>query len=166
MLIAECRGPGYPDYDEREAYWTMQAMKAVVHNRLTQDPSRFGAPGARLYADVICAPGQWAGFGRDPSGPYRIDPEVLGRVDEILRHANSGSPGPYHRFVQHALAITHGSVVDPFAQLRWIDGVAVQPGTFGWRREGTSSPGGSFIAIPRAQGGVLGKNRFYALRAR
>ena len=166
MLIAECRGPGYPDYDEQAAYWAMQAMKAVVHNRLFSAPAEFGAPGARWYADIICAPGQWHGFGRGGLGEWVIDAEVHARVDDILRHANSGTPGPYYRFVQHALAITYGGVSDPFARLQWIDGQPVRPGTYGWRREGSSAPGGSFIAIPRQQGGVIAGNQFYALAAR
>lgn len=165
MLIAECRGPAYPDYDERESYWAMQAMKAVVHNRLFSDPARFGATGARYYADIICAPGQWAGFGRGPRGEWWIEPEILQRVDEVVRQANTGTPGPYHRFVQHALAITYGAVQDPFAQLRWVEGQAVYPGAYGWRRAGSSPPGGKFVAIPAHQGGILAGNQFYALAA-
>jgi hypothetical protein len=141
-------------------------MKAVVHNRLFHDPARFGAPGARTYADVICAPGQWSGFGRGPRGEYVIEPEVMTRVDEIVVHANSGPPGPHHRFVQNALAITYGGVSDPFAHLRWIDGTAVYPGAYGWRRHGSTPPGGSFVASPPAQGGIRGGNQFYALAAR
>jgi hypothetical protein len=166
MLLAECKTPGYADYDEAAAYWAMLAMKAVVHNRLREGPARFGAAGARSTTDIITAPGQWAGFSRSPRGELLLDADVVRHVDELLACANDGAPGPCYRFVRNALAVTYAPAQDPFAGLRWLDGGPVLPGAFGWRREGSPAPGpgGAFVAIPRSNGGVLAGAQFYALR--
>jgi len=164
MLLAECKTPGYPDYDEAQAYWAMLAMKAVVHNRLTTSPARFGAPGARSYADIIAARGQWSGFSRGPQGFVVIDPETARHVDELMAHANDGPPGAYYRFVRNALYVSYAPVQDPFAMLTSVDGGPVLPGAYGWRREDSGQPGGAFVAIPRSAGGVLGGAQFYAIR--
>jgi len=164
MLLTECKTPGYADYDEAGAYWAMLAMKAVVHNRLWSSPARFGAAGARRYTDIITAPGQWAGFSRGPRREVLLDPDVTRHVDELVTCANDGPPGPCHRFVRNALYVSYAPVQDPFAGLRWLDGGPVLPGAFGWRREGSPPPGGSFVAIPRANGGVLAGAQFYAIR--
>lgn len=162
MLLAECKGPGYPDYDETEAWTAMHAMKAVVHNRLFSDPARFGAAGARTYADIICAPGQWAGFRRGADGRWLVDPDIMQRVDELVARANQGAPGAYHRFVRHALEVTYGPPRDPFAGLRAAGGVPVRPGAYGFRRAGSGHPGGAFVPIAPSEGGVLAGTQFYA----
>jgi hypothetical protein len=164
MLLAECKTPGYADYDEANAYWAMLAMKAVVHNRLSTSPARFNAPGAQRYADIIVAPGQWSGFSRGPQGQVVVDPDTARHVDELVSRANDGAPGPTYRFVRNALYVTYAPVQDPFARLSWLDGGPVLRGAFGWRRDGSGHPGGSFVAIPRAEGGVMGGAQFYALR--
>ena len=56
LLIAECRGPGFSDYDEEEAKKAMKAMRAVVENR-KQKPSLFLAAGNSTLQIVTAPPG-------------------------------------------------------------------------------------------------------------
>ncbi len=61
LLIAENMTPDFPQYNEAQARLSMNAMKAVVDNRLQNSPSQFGAPDAVDYIDIITAHGQFYG---------------------------------------------------------------------------------------------------------
>lgn len=163
VMIAEARNPGYASYDADEARRCLQAMKAVVDNRLRHRPERFGARGATNYADVVTARGQWAGFAKDASGNPAVSSGVQARIDDVLRRANSGAPGRYHAFVSMVLEVAAAAVSDPFASITLIDGTTVMDGAFGWRTAGSSSPGGAFVAYTPAQGGEIAGIQFYAV---
>jgi hypothetical protein len=143
----------------------MQAMKAVLENRLQHHPEQFGAPGALTYVDIITAPGQFQGFFRDDTGTVRLSPVVQQRIHEILRLANNDSKGSYARFVKNAMHVTQDGISDPFAGVTMIDGIAAKGGSYGWRQEGAADLGGYFLAIPAASGGIIQGNHFYTLRA-
>lgn len=165
LLIAENSAPDYPQYNEAQARLSMNAMKAVIDNRLQNSPSQFNAPGAVDYIDIITAPGQFYGFSRNAAGSVIISSYVQRRIDEVLRVANTGAPGKYVQFVKDAITIANGAITDPFANLTSINGIQVTGGGYGWRAVAlASNPGGRFILIPASLGGIIQGNKFYTLK--
>jgi len=164
VLIAETRNPAYASYDEEAAKRSFRAMRATVDHRLHNNPGLFGAPGAKTYADVICAPQQFAGFTKNASGTPTLSDDVQELIDEVLEKASTGAPGRYAKFVQNALDAAKGAVDDPFAKVTDVGGTAVTGGVYGWRTLGSSAPGGRLIAIPAPEGVIL-HNQFFALTA-
>jgi hypothetical protein len=163
MLVAESRNPGFPGYDEAEVFRGLRAMKAVVVNRL-KDPGTFGAPGATTWTDIIVAPGQWHGFSR-VGGKVKLSSDVANRITEVMKKANTGAPGAYHRFVSNGvLTVTNAVTDDPFKAVKQIGSIKVTGGCYGFRTAGSADPGGRLIAIPAAMGGVIAGNQFYALK--
>lgn len=161
MMLAESRTPASASYDEADVKKGLQAMKAVVANRLNS-PGRFGAPGATTFGQVITAPGQWAGFTRDSAGKISIGTAQSARIDDILAKANLGAPGKFTKFVQNAIEVSAAAVTDPFSGITNIDGTTVLGGCYGWRTAGSGDPGGDFVKIKA--GGELAGNQFYAVK--
>jgi hypothetical protein len=164
LFLAEARNPGHGSYNADDAARGMRSMKAVVHNRLHRNPAQFGAPGATSFLDIATAPGQFHGFSKSASGQLQIAADVSDRINTIVNNANSGPPGKYHAFVELAIQVAQSPVDDPFTGVTSIGGIAVTGGAYGWRTEGSSSPGGNFVAIPVANGGVIAGNQFYTLK--
>lgn len=162
LLIAESRSPSSPAYKADEVLKGMKAMKAVVNNRL-QKPSVFGAPGGKIFLDIVAAPGQFAGFSKNAQGKLVIATTVQQRIDDAVAKANSGQPGKFHEFVTNALNVAAAPPDDPFASLTKIGNIEVKPGAFGWRTEGSSDPGGFFVKIPAANSGAIAGNQFFAV---
>jgi hypothetical protein len=160
LLLAEARNPGQPSYDANDANLCFQTMKAVVSNRL-QNPGRFNAPGATNVRDIVCAPGQFAGFSMS-GGQVQIASPQQTRIDTILRNANIPGPTstPWADFVQKALDVIAAPIQDRFSNVTSVDGVDVLPGTYGWRSAGSSDPGGTFVKLPN---GVIGGIQFYTV---
>jgi hypothetical protein len=165
LLLAESRGVAAPSYDEGEVYRGMQAMKAVVDNRLRHHPEQFGAPGALTYVDIITAPGQFQGFFRDESGMVHLSASVQQRIQEVVRLANTDGCGPSSRLVDDAMQVTMARITDPFAGVTRVERIAAKGGSYGWQQEGAADLGGSFLAIPVSHGGIIQGNQFYTLRA-
>ncbi len=163
LLIAESRTPAHAQYDADEVKKGMQAMKATVVNRLNNNPGQFGATGATTFADIIAAPGQFHGFTKS-GGNITISTDVQSRITEVMRKANTGSPGKYAEFVKNAIAVANGAVSDPFKDLTVVGPTAVKAGAFGWRKAGSAGPGGSFVQIPTTSGGVIAGNQFYTVK--
>ncbi len=138
-------------------------MKAVVDNRLKNNPGMSGAPNAQTYRDIITAPGQFAGFSSEANGNVVLSTDVSNLIDTVMTNANTGAPGPYAEFVSNALDVCNSAVTDPFAGLTSVNGQAVTGGGYGWRTQGSSDPGGKLVAIPNSQGGIIAHNQFYAL---
>jgi hypothetical protein len=90
-FIAECRDPGYSDYNLDAAKKSMNAMKAVIDNRLHNNPAQFGAPGAKSYVDIVGAPGQFAGFTKK-NGKISISAAVESKINDVMIKANTGKP--------------------------------------------------------------------------
>lgn len=164
LFIAESRNPGQASYDADEVAKGMRAMKAVVDNRLKNNPGQFGAPGATTYVDIVGAAGQFHGFSKDAGGHIVIATDVQARIDKVLSVANTGAPGKYAAFVTKCNEVAKAAVDDPFQGLTAIGTTPVLGGGFGWRTAGSSAPGGSFVAIPAAQGGVIAGNQFYTIK--
>ena len=164
LLIAESRNPDFSQYDEAQVKRGMEAMKAVLHNRLHNHPKQFGAPNAVNYIDIITAPGQFHGFSKDALGDVVISPDVQQRINAVLKKANTGAPRRFVHFVENAINVAHGCINDPFAGVTNIGSVQVTGGGFGWRSAHSSDPGGRLIPIPVQMGGVIQGNKFYALK--
>lgn len=133
VLLAECRGPSSKSYILSDAKTAMQLMDRVLWNRL-RDPARFGARGAKSLADIIKAPGQFAGFQNYP----KYDMAIVNRIQAMVNIANSGakdkrSPN-FANFINAAIEVAKNqSIQEP------------SPGTLAsWRTAGSGSPGSNF----------------------
>jgi len=163
MLVAESRNPDSSSYDAAEVNRGLEAMKSVVINRLKK-PGDFAAPGAKTRTDIIVAKNQFAGFTRDIAGNVVVTKNIQNLVDAVVKKANTGTPGKFSAFLQTVLDTANAaSVTDPFADVTDIGSTKVRGGSFGWRTDGSGSPGGRFIAIPKEQKGIVAGNQFYTL---
>jgi hypothetical protein len=162
LIIAECMHPGDPAYNRDDGLLTFRLMQATVANRLNNNPGQFGAAGATCYADVITAPGQFAGFIQLDDQTVIAQP-VADNIASVLDTANQGDPGPCAQFVQDILDRVNGTVEDPLAGCVSINGTAVVGGCYGWRTAGSGDPGGRFFPVPETLGGLLLGNQFYTL---
>lgn len=165
VLIAESQNPLYANYNSAEVFKAMQMISAVYRNRLAM-PSRFGAPGAQTLSDVILARGQTEGFSRDTNGNVTISSRVQGLINSVLSLANSGPPGRFSAFANHAIGIANGTIAsaDPFAGIRSVGGTPISGGVYGYRTVGSSHPGGTFVLIPASAGGVVAGHQFYGIQ--
>lgn len=169
LMLAEVKNPGYSSsYSADESKKSMRVIKKVLENRLTK-PGLFNASGATNEIDIITAPNQFAGFSKDSSGNVVISSDVQQRIDNIMAIANSGPPGPYANFVQNAIDVADETTpsLDPFKDISNINGQSVEGDVYGFRTEGSSHPGGSFVAIPNNDGqatdGVFNGQQYYTL---
>jgi hypothetical protein len=164
LFIAECRNPGHKQYDAEAAKKGMRAMKAVIDNRLKNNPSQFGAPRAKSYVDIVGAPGQFHGFSKGSDGKIVIAGDVQKRIDAVMKTANTGKPGKYAAFVQFTIDVAKAGVDDPFKDVKKVGTTETVGGSYGWRTAGSAAPGGRFVAIPTTDGGVIAGNQFYTLK--
>ncbi len=125
--------------------------------------------------DVITAggpKGQCDGFYRDEHGAPATVPRVEERVRYLLQIANRGqAPGRFSVLLNYAQSLARDyladgiAVLDRYAHLRRIGPCPVTGRAYSWMTDRAFyNPGGSFVAIPNANQGVLGGNRFYTLR--
>ncbi|WLI87645.1 hypothetical protein Q4S45_12930 [Massilia sp. R2A-15] len=145
LLLAECRSPAYKVYSAADAKLSMQYMDKVLFNRL-ENPKPYGAAGAKSIADIVRAPGQFAGFGAYPT----ITDDLALRIQSIVDIANSRKDKRkqlYIDFIDAAIAVTsESSIADP------------TPGKLvSWRTEGSGPPGGSFKLFKS----VMGNTYYY-----
>ncbi len=182
LLINEVPFPGERGYvSEADTRSAMLSVLWVVESRLRHTPRGYApedlsAAGARDALDVITAggeKGQCDGFYRDRDGRPVFSPRVGERVANLLRIAASGEPGRFTRLLAYArdlaAAYVRGGIgeADRFAGLRRIGSVPVTGRGYAWMSDRDYySPGGEFVRIPNAEGGVLGGNRFFTLKRR
>jgi hypothetical protein len=81
-----------------------------------------------------------------------------------MTKANTGKPGKYATFVQSAIDIAQAEVDDPFKDIKKIADIDVTGGSYAWRQVDSADPGGKFIPIPKDKGGIIARNKFYALK--
>jgi hypothetical protein len=149
VLLAECRGPSFSAYTLDDATTSMQLMDRVLWNRI-DDPTKFGAKGAKSVGDIIRAPGQFAGFEHYPN----YDHSIVNRIQAMINIANSAkdkrSPD-FAGFINAAIDVTNNpSVQDP------------SPGTLAfWRTAGSDSPGSRF----KKHTTILGNDFYYIPKA-
>jgi hypothetical protein len=149
LFLAESRSPDEASYNIEDSKKGMEWMELVLHNRLKNNPSQFGASKAKSITDIVKAKGQFKGFENYPN----TDPSLLSRINNIFTLANSNNDlrqPKYRRFVENALAVAKPKLPrDPSPN-----------GLYGWRTIGSGSPGGRFVAY----GSALSGNQFYTLK--
>lgn len=182
LLINEVPFPGERGYvSEANTRSAMLAVLWVVESRLRHVPGGYTQPevasvNAQNAIEVITAggeKGQCDGFWRDTSGRPVFSPRVGERIDNLLKIAASGPPGRFSRLLAYgrdlAAAYVRGGIeeADRFAGLKRIGEVAVTGRGYAWMTDRDYyNPGGQFVRIPNADGGVLGGNRFFTLERR
>ncbi|MGI6087383.1 MAG: hypothetical protein ACOYCD_05455 [Kiritimatiellia bacterium] len=181
LLINEVPFPGEKGYiSEANTKAAMEAVLWVVHGRLHLIPPGYtqveiAAVRARDVIDVITAggpKGQCDGFYRDEHGAPATVPRVEERVRYLLQIANRGqAPGRFSVLLNYAQRLARDyladgiAVLDRYAHLRRIGPCPVTGRAYSWMTDRAFyNPGGNFVAIPNANQGVLGGNRFYTLR--
>jgi len=132
VLLAETRGPSFSGYTHADAITSMQLMDKVLWNRFA-DPAKFGAKGAKSLADIIRAPGQFAGFRDYPN----YDSSIVNRIQAMINIANSKKDrrsADFMNFINAAINVANDpSIPDP------------SPGKLAsWRTAGSISPGAGF----------------------
>jgi hypothetical protein len=182
LLINESPFPGEMGYvSEENTKATMLAILWVVDSRLKRIPKGYSqkeiaAVDADDVIDVITAggvKGQCDGFYRDAKGVPTTVPRVGQRVDNLVRISSQGTPGRFARLLNYAQGLAsaymRGGVeeADRFAALSHVSGTPVTGRAYSWMTDRDYySPGGNFVKIPNADGGVLGGNRFFTLKKR
>ncbi len=182
LLINEVPFPGERGYvSEKDTRSAMLAVLWVVESRLRHTPGGYApeelsAAGAEDAIDVITAggeKGQCDGFYRDRAGRPVFSPRVEERIDNLLRIAASGPPGRFSRLLVYgrdlAAAYVRGGIeeADRFAGLERVGKIPVTGRGYAWMADRDYyDPGGQFVRIPNADGGVLGGNRFFTLERR
>jgi len=145
ILLAECGGPVLKSYTLAKAKESMQLMDRVIWNRMA-NPAPYLARGAKTVADIIKAPGQFAGFGSYPD----YDGKIVNRIQSMINIANSTRDkrnSTYADFITTAIEVAKAQpVIDP------------SPGklTF-WRTAGSGGPGGNATHFKT----VLGVDFYY-----
>ena len=181
LLINETPFPGERAYEsEVETREAMLAVLWVLHSRIHQIPKRYtqqqvAGVQSNDIIDVITGTGgrrQCEGFYRDATGQFVTARRVEERVDNLLRIANSGDkPGRFSGLLNFAQGLAREyfksgiSGADRYAALRRVGSVKVTGRAYSWMTDVDSfHPGGNFVAIPSADDGSLGGNRFFTLR--
>jgi hypothetical protein len=148
LLMAECKGPSFPNYTLEDAKRCMELMHLVLRNRLSNNPGQFGAKHARTIVDIIKARGQFKGFENYPN----YNPAIVTMLQSILDIANSANDSrhaDFADFVNTAIAVAQSeSISDPSG------GIAVA-----WRTANSGSPGSNFVKFE-----TVGGNDFYRLK--
>lgn len=150
LLMSEARGPSHADYLAADTLDSMGWMQRVLENRLANDPSQFGARGARNLIDIIRAANQFDGFSDYPN----YDQGVRRRLQQMVNIANNDNDrmqSDFRNFLQNAIDV---------ARLRVAIRDPSSTGLFGWRAAGTGSPGPRFARFR-----TLAGNTFFTLRS-
>jgi hypothetical protein len=183
LLINEVAFPGERGFsDEADSRAAMAAILHVLDARLNHVPPGYRAEELRAtrandLAGIIVAndgSDQCTGFFRDETGRLRVEARVEERLDHLLGLARK-APEPTR--VTRLLAFAHGLAeaylqggidgLNRYEKLSKIDGVAVTGRAYAWQSDRhPGNPGEGYVAIPDAEEGRLGGNRFYTLRQR
>jgi len=155
FLLTENRSPESRGYDLATVTQSMQAMKAVVYNRLARSDVYWGVKNPTSVLDIIGAPNQFAGFSRTANG-VAIAKGLRDRINLIRDRYNKPNrfQDKYKDFTTSLLNVVQSPVDDPFEDFG---------GAYGWRTNGSSDPGGLQEPIPSSNGVIQG-NKFYTLR--
>jgi hypothetical protein len=182
LLINEIPFPGERGYvSEEDSKTAMQSVLWVLHYRASIAPpgytqKQIAAVETRNVVEVMTAggiKGQVDGFYKDPEGRPVAVPRVHDRVAYLLGMANRGEPGKMARLLLYARDLARQyfqsgpTGKDLFVDLDKVGPKAVTGRCYAWMTNARGcDPGGSFVAIPDADRGALGGNRFYTLEKR
>jgi hypothetical protein len=178
LLINENPFPGERGYVSVEDTKTgMRQVLWVLHGRMHLIPPGYtqveiAAIRSQDILDVITTGNQCEGFSRDAKGKPTTAPRVEKRLDYLKGIANRGDkPGKFAELLNYAqglaTAYEKGGIeaADRFVGLSVVNRTAVTGRAYSWMADRDCyKPGGNFVAIPDAQGGSPGGNRFFTLR--
>lgn len=180
LLLNEAAFPGERGFvSVEDTKSAMLAVLWVLHSRIAYIPDGYtqkeiAAIRTDNVIDVITVGGkrgQCDGFYRDNYGRPSMVPRVNDRIDRLAMIANTGKPGKFAQLLQYAQGIAdayeRGGIgeADRFAGLARIGSIRVTGRAFSWMAgRDYYSPGGNFVKIPNAEGGLLGGNRFFTLK--
>lgn len=156
FLLAENRNPESPGYEASAVLRSMQAMEAVVYNRLASSPPmNFGNKNPQNIFDIIGDPTQYKGFSRTATG-VAVDSGRQELINKILDRGNTSNrfQETYQTFLTNVQNVAAPEVQDPFENYG---------GAYGWRTAGSSAPGAFLVNIPSAPGVIQG-NQFYTIK--
>jgi len=178
LLINENPFPGEHSYLSLEdSKLGMRQVLWVLDDRMHHVPTGYSqaqiaSTRSQDILDVITARNQCEGFSRDLAGKPVCAPRVEQRLTYLEKIANSGGqPGKFADLLNYGQGLARAylqggrQAADRFAGLTEVDRIAVTGRGYSWMTDRDCyHPGGNFVAIPDAQGGSPGGNRFYTLR--
>jgi hypothetical protein len=180
LLINEVPFPGERGWQNMDTTKAgMVQVLWVLHGRIHLIPKGYQqvhVAGVKSddIMDVITGTGgrrQCEGFYRNEAGKPVTDARVEERLENLLRIANSGGkPGRFAELLNFAQELSKiyfekgMTAADRYAGLGQVNGVKVTGRAYSWMTDTGYKPGGNFVAIPDAEGGSLGGNRFFTLR--
>jgi hypothetical protein len=181
LLINEVSFPGERAYEsEADSQAAMLQILWVLHGRVHLIPYGYDqqhVAGVRSsnIIDVITGTGgrrQCEGFYRDAQGRFVTAPRVEERLNYLLKLANSGGkPGRFAGLLNFAQNLARAYInsgmeaADRYAKIARVGTIDVTGRAYSWMTDVDSyHPGGNFVAIPAANDGSLGGNRFFTLR--
>jgi hypothetical protein len=178
LLINENPFPGERGYvSVEDSKAGMRQVLWVLHGRMHCIPpgytqAQIASVRSQDILDVITAKNQCEGFFRDAKGNPSCAPRVEERLRYLKKIANQGGkPGKFAELLNYgqglATAYSRGGIqeADRFAGIATVNRMPVTGRAYSWMTDRDCyNPGGSFVAIPDAQGGSPGGNRFYTLR--
>jgi hypothetical protein len=178
LLINENPFPGergYVSVDDSKA--GMRQILWVLHGRMHCIPPGYTqvqicASRSKDILEVITAKNQCEGFSRDANGKPTMAPRVEKRLNYLKSIANKGGkPGKFADLLNYAQGLASAYVeggideADRFAGISRVNSIFVTGRAYSWMTDlDCYKPGGNFVAIPDAQGGSPGGNRFFTLR--
>jgi hypothetical protein len=178
LLINENPFPGERGYvSVEDSKAGMRQVLWVLHGRMHHIPpgytqAQIAAVRSQNILDVITAKNQCEGFFRDAGGKPSFAPRVEERLRYLKNIANKGGkPGKFAELLNYgqglSTAYDSGGVdaADRFAGISVVNRTPVTGRAYSWMADRDCyKPGGSFVAIPDAQGGSPGGNRYFTLR--
>jgi hypothetical protein len=178
LLINENPFPGERGYvSVEDSKSGMRQVLFVLHSRMHHIPpgytqTQIASIRSQNILEVITAKNQCEGFSRDAKGKPTCAPRVEERLNYLKKIANSGGkPGKFAELLSYgqglASAYVRGGIqeADRFAGISIVNRTQVTGRAYSWMTDmDCYNPGGNFVAIPDAQGGSPGGNRYYTLR--
>jgi hypothetical protein len=178
LLINENPFPGERGYvSVEDSKAGMRQVLWVLHSRMHHIPvgytqAQIASVRSQDVLDVITAKNQCEGFYRDARGRPTFAPRVEERLRYLKNIANEGGkPGKFADLLNYgqglAAAYLKGGMqeADRFSGISIINRTPVTGHAYSWMTDRDCyKPGGNFVAIPDAQGGSPGGNRFFTLR--
>lgn len=178
LLINENPFPGergFVSVDDSKA--GMRQVLWVLHGRMHHIPegytqAQISSTRSQDILDVITAKNQCEGFFKDANGKPAMAPRVEKRLTYLKSIANKGDkPGKFAELLNYgqnlASAYEKGGIeeADRFSGIVRVNTIPVTGRAYSWMTDlDCYKPGGNFVAIPDAQGGSPGGNRFFTLR--
>jgi hypothetical protein len=178
LLINENPFPGERGYVSVEDSKTgMLQVLWVLHGRIHLIPSGYSqsqiaSSRSKDILDIITAKNQCEGFSRDAKGKPVFASRVEDRLRYLTKIANSGGkPGKFADLLNFGQGLATAYFkdgmkgADKFAGVARVSSVVVTGRAYSWMTDKDCyNPGGNFVAIPDAQGGSPGGNRYFTLR--